>query len=78
MLTYFGAAAVSLMMLFYALEERSAVYTLLFAFACFGASAYGWLAGTWPFGVVEFLWGGIALRKWLLRRDVRAHERGQL
>jgi hypothetical protein len=63
-LTYYGAAAVGLMMLCYALENRSARYTLLFAVGCFAASAYGWLAGTWPFGVVELLWGCIALQKW--------------
>lgn len=55
------------MMLFYALEGRGAVYTLLFALACFMSSAYGWVAGTWPFGVVELIWGFIALRKWRLR-----------
>lgn len=64
MLTYFGAAAVGFMMLCYALEGRGATYTLLFALGCFAASAYGWLAGTWPFGVVELVWGFIALRKW--------------
>jgi hypothetical protein len=67
MLTYFGAAAVGFMMLCYALEARGAVYTLLFALGCFAASAYGWLAGTWPFGVVELVWGFIALRKWQVR-----------
>ena len=66
MLTYFGAAAVGFMMLCYALESRGAAYTLLFALGCFAASAYGWLAGTWPFGVVELVWGFIALRKWRL------------
>ena len=64
MLTYAGAAAVGFMMLCYALERRGATFTLLFAFGCFASSAYGWLAGTWPFGVVEFIWGCIALRKW--------------
>jgi hypothetical protein len=68
MLTYFGAAAVALMMLFYACEERGQVFTLLFALACFAASAYGWLAGTWPFGIVELVWGCIALLKWRSRR----------
>lgn len=67
MLLYFGTASVGLMMLFYAVEERGAVYTLLFALACFASSVYGWLAGTWPFGVVELVWGCIALRKWRLR-----------
>jgi hypothetical protein len=67
MLTFFGAASVGLMMIFYALEERGAMYTLLFALACLASSAYGWLAGTWPFGVVEIVWGCVALRKWRLR-----------
>ena len=52
MLTAFGAGSVTLMMLFYAFEARGAAFTLLFAAACFAASVYGWLAGTWPFGVV--------------------------
>jgi hypothetical protein len=72
MLTYFGAASVGLMMLFYALEDRGAAFTLLFALACFASSAYGWLAGTWPFGIVELVWGCIALLKWRSRRVSRA------
>jgi hypothetical protein len=28
------------------------------------SSAYGFLAGTWPFGVVEALWALIALRRY--------------
>ena len=66
-LTYFGAASVGFMMLCYALEGRNMKYTLLFALGCFASSAYGWLAGTWPFGVVELVWGCIALKKWHLR-----------
>ncbi|MBV8149407.1 MAG: hypothetical protein JO092_09975 [Candidatus Eremiobacteraeota bacterium] len=63
-LTAFGASAVTIMMVSYALESRSRAYTLVFAFACMAASAYGWLAGTWPFGVIEAVWAVIALRKW--------------
>jgi hypothetical protein len=66
-LTYFGAVSVGFMMLCYALEAKSTTYSLLFAVGCFAASAYGWLAGTWPFGVVELLWGCIALKKWQAR-----------
>ncbi len=68
MLTAFGASAVVFMMLFYAVEERSPWYTLAFAIACVGASVYGWLAGTWPFGAVESVWAIVAFRKWLGRR----------
>jgi len=66
-LTMFGASAVAAMMTCYAFESRSRGWTLAFAAACFASSAYGWLAGTWPFGVVEAVWGFVALRKWYVR-----------
>lgn len=65
--TIFGVCAVTLMMLFYALEDRAAWLTLGFAGACLAASAYGWLAGAWPFGIVELVWAIVAFRKWLSR-----------
>lgn len=68
-LTWFGAVSVTVMMLCYACEGRHRGFILAFACACFASSAYGWLAGTWPFGVVEALWGVIAVRKWLWSRD---------
>ena len=67
-LTLFGAPAVSAMRLFYALEARSATFVLAFAGACLASSAYGFLQGAWPFGVVEAIWSGIALRRWRVRR----------
>ena len=67
-LTLFGAAAVTVMVLSYALEQRSAWWVLVFAVACSGASTYGWLAGTWPFGVVEAVWALVALRRWYTRQ----------
>lgn len=68
MLTLFGAGAVACMLLFYALEERSPWWVLAFALACAASSAYGWLAGTWPFGVVEGVWALVAFRRWLRYR----------
>jgi hypothetical protein len=41
------------MLLFYALESRSAGFVLAFAAACLASSGYGFLQGAWPFGVVE-------------------------
>jgi hypothetical protein len=67
-LTSFGAAAVTVMLIAYALERRSSWWVLVFAVACAASSLYGWLAGTWPFGVVEGIWALVALRRWLLRR----------
>jgi hypothetical protein len=69
MLTLFGAVAVTVMMMSYALERRSARWILIFAGACAASSAYGWLAGTWPFGVVEGVWALVALRRWWTERD---------
>jgi hypothetical protein len=64
MLTAFGAAAVTFMMLMYALEHRGRRFVLAFACGCLLSSAYGFLAGTWPFGVVEAIWAAIAVRRW--------------
>ena len=44
-LTLYGLVAVSLMLLFYALEHRSSVFVLAFAAACVMASVYGFLQG---------------------------------
>jgi hypothetical protein len=69
-LTAFGAAAVTFMMLMYALEHRHPGFVLAFAGGCALSSTYGFLAGTWPFGVVEAIWSVIALRRYLgLRRE---------
>jgi len=64
MLTLFGAAAVTFMMLMYALERRGQAFVLAFAVGCLLSSAYGFLAGTWPFGVVEAVWAGVALHRY--------------
>lgn len=68
LLTVYDAAAVSLMLVSYALERRSPWWNLVFACACAASSTYGFLAGTWPFGVVEGVWALVALRRWQQRR----------
>ncbi|MGE0769126.1 MAG: hypothetical protein AB7L90_22000 [Hyphomicrobiaceae bacterium] len=66
-LTLFGLIAVSAMLLFYALEDRSHWYVLAFAGACALASLYGFLQGAWPIGVVEAIWAVVALHRWRKR-----------
>ncbi len=66
-LTLFGAVAVTVMLLCYALEARSPWFVLAFAAACLASSAYGFLQGAWPFGVVEAIWSLVALRRWWLQ-----------
>jgi hypothetical protein len=72
------------MLICYALESRSAWFILGFAFSCVLGSAYGFLQGAWPFGLVEGVWTIVAARRWWLVRsgsspdndadaDARAH-----
>jgi hypothetical protein len=64
MLTLYGACAVTFMMLMYALESRGRNFILAFAAGCVLSSAYGFLSGTWPFGVVELIWSAVAVNRW--------------
>jgi hypothetical protein len=64
LLTAFGLFAVTAMLVFYALEKRSRWFVLAFAGSCVLASAYGFLQGAWPFGLVEGIWSLVALRRW--------------
>jgi hypothetical protein len=63
-LSLFGLLAVSLMLVFYALEKRSRWFVLAFAVACALGSVYGFLQGAWPFGLVEAIWSAVAVRRW--------------
>lgn len=67
-LTVFGAVAVAAMLVFYALERHGREFVLAFAGACVASSVYGFLAGTWPFGVIEAVWAGVAARRWATAR----------
>ena len=67
-LTAFGWFAVTAMLVTYALERRSPWWVLAFAGACWLASAYGFLQGAWPFGLVEAVWGVVAVRRWQAQR----------
>jgi len=65
--TGFGVAALTFMMLMYALERRHPSFVLAFAAGCLLSSAYGFLSGAWPFGVVELIWCGIAVGRYRAR-----------
>ncbi len=74
-LTVFGAVAVAAMLVFYALEPQGRVFLLAFAGACVASSVYGFLAGTWPFGVIEAVWAAVAARRWATTKARAAHAR---
>jgi len=63
-LTIFGLAAVTAMLVSYALEKRSHWFILAFAGSCALGSAYGFLQGAWPFGIVEAIRALVALQRW--------------
>lgn len=63
----FGLCATALMLVCYALEDRSPWYVLGFAVACVLAGLYAFLQGAWPLGLVEIVFTIVALRRWKLR-----------
>lgn len=66
--TIYGVCALTFMMAVYALEARGRPFIALFALGCALSSSYGFLAGAWPFGVVEAIWSLIALRRFAVAR----------
>jgi hypothetical protein len=65
LVTIYGVVAVTFMMTMYALEKRHRGFVLAFAVGCLASAGYGFLAGAWPFGVVETIWSVIAVRRYL-------------
>ena len=65
LVTIYGVCAVTFMMTMYALERRGRAFVLAFALGCVLSSAYGFWSGVWPFGVLELVWSGIAVRRYL-------------
>jgi len=63
-LTLFGVVALAIMLLCYALERKNPWFTFGMGAACVAAAIYGFLAGTWPFGILEAVWAAIAFSRW--------------
>ena len=66
--TVYGVVVLVLMMTMYALESRHRGFVAAFALGCALSSSYGFLSGTWPFGVVEAVWCLVALRRYVAAR----------
>ena len=67
MLTIYGVAVLTFMMVMYALEGRDRRFVLAFAVGCALASSYGFASGAWPFGMVEAVWSVVAVRRFQSR-----------
>lgn len=67
MLTVYGVVVLTFMMVMYALERRDPRLILAFAAGCALSSSYGFLSGAWPFGVVEAVWCGVAVARYVRR-----------
>jgi len=74
-LTLFGVVSLTAMLVFYTLEKRSHWNVLGFAVCCALSSAYGFLQGAWPFGVVEAIWTTAALLRWWGARPAASRRR---
>lgn len=61
--TVYGVAALTFMMVMYWLEHRGPAFILGFALGCLLSSVYGFVAGAWPFGVLEAIWCLVAVRR---------------
>lgn len=68
LITLYGVVALTFMMTMYGLEHRHRSFVWLFALGCLFSSTYGFLAGAWPFGIVELIWSALALHRY---RDLR-------
>ncbi|MGH7023242.1 MAG: hypothetical protein ACREEB_06575 [Caulobacteraceae bacterium] len=64
LLTAFGLFAVTAMLICYALERRPPWWVLAFAVSCWLGSAYGFMQGAWTFGIIEAIWGLVAVARW--------------
>jgi hypothetical protein len=64
LVTVYGVCALTFMMVMYAMERRNPRYVIGFAIGCVLSSAYGFLSGAWPFGVVELIWSGVAVQRY--------------
>jgi hypothetical protein len=73
-LSIFGLFAVTAMLVCYAFESRSRWFILAFALSCALGSAYGFLQGAWPFGLVEAIWSIVAVRRWWLSKRTERPE----
>ena len=47
---------------------RGRRFVLAFAVGCALSSTYGFLAGTWPFGIVEAIWSVVAVMRYFDQR----------
>lgn len=59
-----GIIAITAMVVFYALENNSRIFILLFSVACALSAIYAWLIGSYPFLIAESIWAVIAARRW--------------
>jgi hypothetical protein len=76
-ITIFGIVVLTFMMAMYAPERRGPPFILAFALGCALSSLYGFLSGTWPFGVVEAIWTVVALQRYRSNgRDQPRRHRG--
>jgi hypothetical protein len=63
LITAFGIAAATTMVVSYSLESKGARWIAVFAGGCLATAAFGVLTGAWIFAVLETIWAGIAVHR---------------
>ena len=63
MLTLFGVAAATTMVVAYAFEKRHRLWIAVFAAGCLATALYGVLTQAWIFVILETVWAAIAIRR---------------
>ena len=70
LLTIFGLFSVTSGLVLYAFESRSHWFILAFALSCVLGSIYGFLQGSWPFGLVDIIWSIVAVMRWWIAKTL--------
>ena len=63
----FGTVAAAMLVVTYGLEARSPRFVFGFAISCAAVALYAIATEAWLFAVLEFVWAGLALRRWQQR-----------
>jgi hypothetical protein len=72
-LSYFALFALIAMVIFYVVEDQSALALLGFSAASALAALSEFILGHWPFGIVALGFAGTALHRWYVRRHLDSH-----
>jgi hypothetical protein len=66
-LTVFGIVTLTVMLILYALEDRRGTHPRVCGRLAFSPRFTAFYRETWPFGVLEVIWAGVAAWRWRVK-----------